>query len=76
MIRNPVFDAEEIERLQGQRIAAIASEKAQPMNLALRLLPPAIYGKDHAYGIPYTGSGTVASIESLQRDDIVVLTPG
>ena len=71
VIRNPVFDAEEIERLRGQRIAAIAGEKAQPMNLALRLLPPAIYGKDHAYGIPYTGSGTVASIESLQRDDLV-----
>ena len=70
VIRNPVFDEEEIERLRGRRVASIAQEKAQPVNLALRVLPPAIYGKDHAYGIPYTGSGTEASIQSLSRDDL------
>jgi len=33
-------------------------------------LPPLIYGEDHAYGIPLTGSGTEASIASLTRDDL------
>ncbi len=68
---NPVFDAEEMERLRGQWIAGIAQEKAQPVQLALRLLPPAIYGDGHAYGVPFTGSGTEESIESLTRDDLV-----
>ena len=27
------------------------------MSLALRTLPPLMYGDDHAYGIPFTGSG-------------------
>ena len=68
---NPVFDAEEMERLRGQWIARIAQEKAQPVQLALRLLPPAIYGEGHAYGVPFTGSGTEASISALTREDLV-----
>ena len=71
VLLNPVFDDEEIERLRGQWIADIAQEKAQPVQLALRLLPPAIYGEDHAYGVPFTGTGTEGSIASLTRDDLV-----
>jgi len=41
------------------------------MNMALRTLPPLLYGDDHAYGIPLTGSGTEASISSLTRDDLL-----
>jgi zinc protease len=41
------------------------------MSTALRNLPPLIYGKDHAYGIPLTGSGTTESISSLTRQDLV-----
>ena len=68
---NPVFDQEEIDRLRGQWIAGIAQEQADPASLALRLLPPAIYGSDHAYGVPFTGSGTAGSIESVTREDLV-----
>lgn len=68
---NPVFADEEIERLRGRWIANIAQEKAQPLSLALRLLPPAIYGPGHAYGVPFTGSGTEESIASITRDDLV-----
>jgi zinc protease len=70
IIRNPIFDEEELERLRGRWIAGIAQEKAQPVNLALRLLPLALYGDGHAYGVPLTGSGTEASIESITRDDL------
>ncbi len=41
------------------------------MQLALRLLPPQIYGDGHAYAVPLTGSGTIESINSLTRDDLV-----
>ncbi|HLF11978.1 MAG TPA: pitrilysin family protein [Gammaproteobacteria bacterium] len=71
MIQNPAFDPEEIERQRRQRIAGIAQEKAEPVALALRLLPPVIYGPGHAYGVPFTGSGTEQSIASITRDDLV-----
>ncbi|MGH8214989.1 MAG: M16 family metallopeptidase, partial [Rhodanobacteraceae bacterium] len=45
-------------------------EKAQPTALALRLLPPILYGKGNAYAIPFTGSGTEDSIKSLTADDM------
>ena len=35
------------------------------------MLPPLLYGEGHAYAIPFTGSGTEASIASLTRDDLV-----
>ena len=71
VVLRPSFDSEEIERVRKRWIANIAREKSQPVQLALRLLPPALYGKDHAYGVPFTGSGTVQSIKSLTRKDLV-----
>ncbi|MBI1365490.1 MAG: insulinase family protein [Alphaproteobacteria bacterium] len=71
VVRNPAFDTTEMEKLRARWIAGIAKEKANPVQLALRLLPPEIYGKDNAYGVPFTGSGTVESIKSLTRDDLV-----
>jgi zinc protease len=70
VIRNPIFAQEEIDRLRGRWIQNIAQEKAQPVSLALRLLPPAIYGANHAYGVPFTGSGTAQSIASISRSDL------
>ena len=71
IIRNPAFEESEIERLRQRWLASIEQEKTQPVQLALRNLPPLIYGEDHAYGIPLTGSGTNDSIGSLNRDDLV-----
>ena len=71
VIQRPSFADAEIERLRVRRLAAIEQEKAQPVSLALRVLPPMLYGENHAYGIPYTGSGTADSIQSLNRDDLV-----
>lgn len=71
IIRNPAFDEAEIERQRRQRIAGIAQEKAEPTSLALRLLPPVLYGAGHAYGVPFTGSGTAASLASITRADLL-----
>lgn len=71
MVRNPVFADEELTRLRGRWVANIAQEKAQPTSLAYRLLPPVLYGAGHAYAVPLTGSGTVASINSITRTDLV-----
>ena len=71
VVRNPAFAPEEIEKLRSRWLASIEQEKASPVQLALRVLPPEIYGADHAYGVPFTGSGTTESISGLTRDDLV-----
>ncbi|MBX2801748.1 MAG: insulinase family protein [Myxococcales bacterium] len=71
VVRNSSFPQEEIDRVRAQWLAGIEQEKAQPFSLALRLLPPAMFGPDHAYGVPLTGSGTTESITALTRDDLV-----
>ncbi len=58
VIRNPAFTADEMERQRIRWLAGIEREKNQPVSVALRTLPPLIYGAGHAYGIPFTGSGT------------------
>jgi predicted Zn-dependent peptidase len=71
IVRNPAFKSDDIERIRGQWLAGIAQEKTEPTGLALRTLPPLLYGKNHAYGIPFTGSGTEKAIASLKADDFV-----
>jgi zinc protease len=55
LILHPSFPQADFERLQRDRIAAIAREKTVPRAMALRVLPGLLYGKDHAYGLPLTG---------------------
>ncbi|KAF1007673.1 MAG: putative zinc protease [Luteibacter sp.] len=70
VVRHPAFKTDDIERVRGQWIAGIAQEKTEPTSLALRALPPLLYGKQHAYGIPFTGSGNEKAIASLTGDDL------
>ena len=70
IVRNPAFAAKDMERLRGQWLAGIAQEKTEPQSLALRVLPPLVYGDGHAYAIPLTGSGTEASVNSLTPEDL------
>ena len=71
VIRNPAFTTDEMERLRIRWLAGIEREKNQPVSVALRTLPPLIYGAGHVYGIPFTGSGTEESIAALTRSNLV-----
>ena len=71
VVRNPAFEQSEIDRLRGRWLSQISQEKSQPVGIAMRMLPPLIYGDDHAYGIPMTGSGTEQAITDLSREDMV-----
>jgi zinc protease len=71
VILHPSFPQADFERLRKQRLAQIQQEKADPVGLALRVLPGLLYGKGHAYSNPWTGSGTEASTARIQRDDLV-----
>ena len=71
MLRRPDFDQAEIDRIKASWIAGIRQEKAQPQALAARVGPALLYGPQHPYGAPATGSGNEASIGALTRDDLV-----
>ncbi|HWX64990.1 MAG TPA: pitrilysin family protein [Rhodanobacter sp.] len=71
IVRNPAFKAADIDRVRGQWLAGIAQEKTEPTGLALRTLPPLLYGDHHAYGIPFTGSGSESEIKALTGADLV-----
>ena len=70
VVRNPAFREDDLERLRGQWLASIAQEKSEPMGLALRNLPPLLYGEGHPYAMPFSGSGTEESITALSADDL------
>ena len=70
-LRAPRFDQSEIDRIKATWIAGIKQEKVNPNAVAMRVLPPLLYGKGHPYAIPFTGSGDEAAIQSLTRDDLV-----
>jgi zinc protease len=70
IVRRPAFAPAEVDRVRNQQLAAIAEEAKQPVGLALRTLPPIIYGKDHPYGVPFTGSGEPAAVAKLTQADL------
>jgi predicted Zn-dependent peptidase len=71
MLRQPRFEQKDIDRVRATWIAGIGQEKARPNGAALRVLPPLLYGAGHPYAIPFSGSGTEASIGALTRDDLL-----
>ncbi|HSM92331.1 MAG TPA: pitrilysin family protein [Anaeromyxobacteraceae bacterium] len=70
VIRSPSFPEKDFERIKKQQLAGIEQESVQPISIAMRVLPRLLFGAAHAYGNPLTGSGTVASVGSLQRKDV------
>ena len=71
VVLNPAFAQKEFDRLQAEQINAIKSEKSQPISMALRVMNKYLYGEDHPYGNPYTGSGYEETVGKLTRDDVV-----
>jgi zinc protease len=67
---NPSFPENDFKRIQKQMLAAIQREKSEPNSMAMRVFPGLLFGKDHAYGNPMTGSGTEASVSKLTTADL------
>jgi zinc protease len=70
VILSPAFPEAELERLRRNTLARIEQEKTRPVSMALRIMPRLLYGADHAYGQPLTGSGTTDSVKAITRDDL------
>ena len=63
VVLDPVFPASRFRTRSGKlQLAAIANEKVTPLQMALRAFPPLLYGTQHAYGVPLTGSGTEQTV--------------
>ena len=71
VVLNPVFPEKEFERLQKEQINNIKQEKSQPITMALRVMNKYLYGEDHPYSSPYTGTGYEDTVSKLTREDVV-----
>ena len=68
---NPMFPQNEIDRIKKQTLASIVQEENRPASIAYRNIGKLLYGEDHPYGKPLTGSGVSATISSITREDII-----
>jgi zinc protease len=71
VIRSPSFPEDIFALERRRRIAQIRQEQSTPVTAAVRNVPRLLYGEGHAYGNPFTGSGDVESVESIDRADLV-----
>ena len=70
VVRNPVFQSEEIERLRQQYLDSLSVSLNDPGTLAGYVASRVVFG-DAAYGHPL--SGTTESIARIKREDITSL---
>jgi predicted Zn-dependent peptidase len=70
IVRRPAFNPADVDRVRNQQLASIAEEAKQPVGIALRALPPILYGKAHPYGVPFSGSGDPAAVAKLTPADL------
>ncbi len=68
---HPSFPETEVKREQKLVLSAIDREENTPLTMAYRVMPALLYGGNHPYGNPLTGSGTSASVAKLTRADLV-----
>ncbi len=72
VLLNPAFPQKDFERKKKEQLLDIKQEQSQPFGMGLRVLPKVIYGAGHSYSMPFTGTGTEASVEKMKRDDLVL----
>jgi zinc protease len=65
----PAFPPEEFQRKHEERLHALLQERDEPRTVAVKSLSRAIFGVDHPFGRPI--SGTVATVERLTLDDVL-----
>lgn len=70
LVRNPAFEADAIERVRSQRMAAVAQELSSPADIANRAFLPLVYGDTHPYAHA-SNSGSAEVISALTREDLV-----
>jgi zinc protease len=67
---NSTFPEPDLEKVRKRYLGDIQQEKNDPEAVASKVYNRLLYGNDHPYSQPTTGSGTEASISALTRDDL------
>ncbi len=68
--RNPAFEPDDLERVRTQQLTRINNELNDPGAIGQRALAPELFGTDHPYGIPPTGTGDPAVVSTLTREEL------
>ncbi|MBD9378870.1 pitrilysin family protein [Pseudoxanthomonas sp. PXM04] len=71
LVRRPAYRAEDLERLRAQLLATISRELGNPATVASRLLPRLLFGAGHAYGVPFSGTGSLDAVQALTQEDLM-----
>jgi len=71
VVLRPAFPEDRVELEKRRRVAQIAQEKARPVSAALRLVPGILFGEEHPYGRPLTGSGFEQAVTAASREDLI-----
>lgn len=71
VLLNPTFPQKEFDRVKKEMLVSIKQEKSRPGAMVYRVVSKALYGNNHAYSNPFTGSGTEESVGSITRDDLI-----
>ena len=71
ILLNPVFPEKELERKKDEYLGRIQQESKQAIVSAVKHYFRLLFGNDHPYGQPYTGSGTAESINAINRYDLM-----
>ncbi|HOY04371.1 MAG TPA: pitrilysin family protein [Saprospiraceae bacterium] len=70
VVLRPSFPETDFKRLQDQQVNQIANEKKQPQSMVMRVMPELLYGKDHPYAMPMSGSGETDIVKTLTVSDV------
>ncbi len=70
VVLNPSFPDADFKRLQTQQVSGIQSEKKNPQSMVMRVMPTLLYGENHPYAMPMSGSGEEETVNSITLDDI------
>ncbi|MDZ4308180.1 pitrilysin family protein [Allopontixanthobacter sp.] len=69
-VRNPAFAPMELERVRTQQLTRIKNELNNPGAIGQRALAPVLFGTDHPYGIPPSGTGDPAVVSTITREEL------
>ena len=70
VVLNPAFPEADYTRTRNLQLAAIEQERVSPFGMALRVFPRFMYGDDHAYSLPFSGSGSITSVNAITTDSL------
>lgn len=70
VVLHPSFPQKSFDRLKEEQVIAIQQEKANPNQLASRILPQLMYGGKNAFSNPLTGSGYESSVQTIKKAEL------